>query len=343
MANMTEKVTSQDRIYYVCKIIGSGRDIRDGNPLDALRPSVSQYCKNYGMIRHPDKHEPGDYCIAYTHGAPEITNYPDIQIITKGDALDGKIRGKAKNLLESELGLNLTDSTLVDYLIALLGSKATCQDGNARIYFGGQIFGSDPVEYEKRSYWDDFNRANQNGLGTSSQGWVWNLLGASDFNINNNRAEGKDLDNSRATTASPLTSINHYVQAVQDFTATGAGGLCVRGITTAVTFYLAVCAITDWQILEVTAGIPSVLATEAGGYSHPSGETCRFEADGSGLVYKQGGVTKLATSDSTLTGLYSCIYFYTGTACYWDNFQTDILVPRKITSMAAKLIAGKFI
>lgn len=149
---------------------------------------------------------------------------------------------------------------------------------------------------------DNFNRANQNPLGSSSEGWSWAVLVDTVFQIVSNAANGGTTAESVARAESDLSSSNHYVQA----TIGGAPlnwGLLARFSSSVVdTYYLAqATSATTLDLYSRVAGTFNLIGT-AGSLTIIATDIIKLQCNGTTISVFQNGVSRISVTDSAIAG-----------------------------------------
>ena len=173
---------------------------------------------------------------------------------------------------------------------------------------------------------DDFTRADQTGLGTSSEGWSWGSVVAG-INIVSNRARSTTSDNaSRAV--SDLSSADHYAESdiIQSATTTRSMGVRCRYSSAVNTAYEATSnggSTGSFLLKRISSGTPTTLSTADRG-STVTTRTTRVTVSGSNLDYWEDGVSKTTATDTNITGNLRCGIGKSGTqqtgTQEWDDF-----------------------
>lgn len=162
---------------------------------------------------------------------------------------------------------------------------------------------------------DNFNRADADGLGTSSEGWSWTEVGG-DIDIVSNRAQGTPDTPAYARAGSALSGNDNYAQCVVTTTSVSGvrqGGPTCRGDASAQTYYWgsqAAGASTTgtFRIYKVVTSTRTALGT--GATHNKSGETKKIEANGSSIaIYNNGVLVESITDTSIASGVYAGISF----------------------------------
>lgn len=175
---------------------------------------------------------------------------------------------------------------------------------------------------------DNFNRADQTGLGSSSEGWSWSLpLG--NWNIVSNTAELQDVTTvSLARADSDLSSTDHYGQAdVVVCPSPEQGGPAARFSASAATCYIAMIAMDadTLNIQKFEAGTPTQLDGVAITPSVP--EAYRVQCNGSNIKAFQAGTERLSITDTSITTGTRCGMYghWAATKVQLDNFSASDL------------------
>lgn len=162
------------------------------------------------------------------------------------------------------------------------------------------IFIPNGVPKEKRlkhatTITDNFNRADADALGTSSEGWSWTEL-VGDIDIVSNQAKSATVDSETVARAeTDLSGDDHYTQAVvsQDNVSSAAPGMLTRFSATAQDFYIGLAnqITAGYSIFRCDAGSYTQLDTLNEGLSFPG--TLKMESDGSNHRLYFNGASKL--------------------------------------------------
>lgn len=158
---------------------------------------------------------------------------------------------------------------------------------------------------------DDFNRADQSGLGTSASGFSWTLVLGS-INIVSGRAQTPNRANDitsvfhKARAESDLSSADHYCQCnVYDIGGGDWGGGALArfnsGAETCYFGYQRVSGSTSFLLAKVVAGSLTVLSSTGSGFP-ASGDLQKLVCSGSTITLFNAGVSKLSATDSAITG-----------------------------------------
>lgn len=195
---------------------------------------------------------------------------------------------------------------------------------------------SGPLPHQT-SYADDFNRANEDPLGTASGGFTWSNISVS----NQHRLESNQgthgvtsSDAYRVSTTPALSGFDQYAQV--DLTGTNApdsfrttmAGTVVRCVD--INNYYAVqlgysnSSSGLHRILKRVSGTVTVLVSDSslGTFSLPL--SCRIEVDGSSLLGYRDGVEELSVTDTSLPyGSYAGVHTATSSNIASDSTQFD--------------------
>ncbi|MFC1658227.1 hypothetical protein ACFL1D_02450 [Candidatus Omnitrophota bacterium] len=327
-----------ERYYFLSPFTGTGT--RE----DPYRPLVSEYGKDWGLIDlRPDIAKPDGWAICYLDADTEPI---DAKLVPLGTSLTVNLNSKAKRNFAKKLGITLKKNNLRDILAEILIEKKGAglvnplqagADGKYRIYFGDLIFGDPEPEYKHSTISDSFNRSDADALGTSSEGWWSWVEYENDIDIVSNQARTTTQysDNSAYANAPEPATANHYAQAKVWISGDKDtwGGPTARVSTSAETFY-SFCS-SDllsqerWQMRKQINGAWSEVASYSTGWATPNGATLRIEVDGNSLIGKQDGVTKISTTDSSITGNTKTGIFGhqddAGRYIRFDDFESDDL------------------
>lgn len=151
---------------------------------------------------------------------------------------------------------------------------------------------------------DNFNRTNQNGLGSSSEGWSWGDDGINSIDIVNNQAKNTSVGDQEARADVDLSSINHFAQmTIVDYVARSAG-VCVRyenaldGDRYLLRGNPAGDASNKWQIFSYVGSF-SLIANTGG--SPIDGDVLKGDIDGSDLELFRDASSVLTQTSVTIT------------------------------------------
>ena len=246
--------------------------------------------------------------------------------------------------------VNVDGKNLAEYIYNYLKLKKMVRAGRdkkERVYLGNKlIYGASPPIYKHGTITDDFNRDNGE-IGSSSEGWSW-VETRGDIDIVSNEAVCQTAGNAEMYANSDLGSDDMYAQADCTCGALAAVSLSVRGEGGGqYDHYIGESNyfITAWVIWKrIDLGYTN-LAQTTSGWALPSGNTLYTEVDGTSLVFKQDGVTKVSDTDSAITtGVYAGCNAYNTSAKY-DNFEASALAVggwsniAKVGSVAAASMA----
>ena len=179
------------------------------------------------------------------------------------------------------------------------------------------------------SYLDSFNRADQAGLGTSSQGtWSWstNILDIGQINIVSNQAKQQNGTLTGIHRAQiDLASSDNYAQALivnRGTNASSNAGVCCRFGTN--TFYLALVSQNSVSLFRYSSSTYTQIGSTATvTVSLP--QVIRVEAVGSSIKAYWNGVLVVSGTDSIITtGLRGGLRMGGsggGTQCIVDDFK----------------------
>lgn len=238
-----------------------------------------------------------------------------------GDDLDATLPALGRGRIGNDLGLTLQAVTARGIIAELLlvhgtspldrtrWNRLQAVRGRNRIVMLNEVIFDAPA-VQGLVITDTFNRANADALGTSSEGWSWTeTLG--DIDIAGNLASVTTVAASAAARAeSNLATANHYAQAIINNWEGGTGldevspGVLVRYSTNAsIEAYLGRYATHSdvYEAFRFVAGTPTLI-TSVGATQPTPPFTIRVEVNGSSLTIFQDGISKLATTDTNITG-----------------------------------------
>lgn len=171
---------------------------------------------------------------------------------------------------------------------------------------------------------DDFNRADQSGLGSSSEGWSWTAT-IGGYNIVSNEAENVAMTGNLAfaRAESDLSSEDHYAQVDVTTVAQNRQGVAARFSDSADTAYMFVerQVVPDFAIFKRVTGTDTLLNDSASGATEPF--TIKGECDGSGLTLYVDDVSEVTITDTDITGNVRAGLHHGGTSVGGtvDNFE----------------------
>lgn len=321
------------RRYYICPVIGSGKDEMDGLPYDdSFRPLVANYTTDRGRI---DLKEIGLGCLAYADTPTPIVD-PNIKF--QIDDLTKRIDNKK---LYNFTGVWLEESYLPDWIAMLLTVKAKqlglnplkpMHDGKLRVHLGGLIWGEPELRLRVGTFTDNFNRTEE--LGASAN---WTELEGDWECVSNTHASARATNSislARCVNAE-LSSLNHYSELsviTLNYPTGGASliGTCIRFYNATTGWADAKCYYTSaradqsagdtyFRIKLRNNGASSELATKSYSYSLP--DTTKGEIDGSAFKGYVNSVEEHSVTDSTLPpgGATASDYYFGGLLVWIDN------------------------
>ena len=327
-----------------------------------------RYYLSSGRIngKYPNSHQPA--AAAFTHDwgsleirmdgldficadSPSVINDPRLTFISD-DIADRA--ASIKNALNSILGVTLAGKSLLELLPELLIftaktgiyvlPKSTDKQYRISIFPLGQIYGPTLPVFPPGTILDAFTRANQTGLGTSSEGWSWGVITAG-LNIVSNQAHstvGAAINDAYAI--SDLGSGDHYAQ-IKMAAASFDGGPLVRKANNATqTYYCGPAGDTDnnMVIWEVVSGVFNSRASAS--VAVANGDIIKLQIIGNDLTHYQNGVSRVTYTDTSPisnanhnTGIEAYSYY-----TYLDDFEAaaagaaaQTLTPSGIASVEA--------
>lgn len=203
------------------------------------------------------------------------------------------------------------------------------EDGGATI-IPGDLPREDPIRPETTRS-DDFNRADQAGLGTSSEGWSWTLQegGTSDWEIVSNAAAyvGSDYEPAAAIAGGALSGDDHYAEATITPASSSEQNLHVRARADAgdvsgygASYYSLGDVLELWKF---TPG-PSMIGDFSSGAL--SSVLMRCQCDGSTIKLIADSVERVSVTDTSITGNTQCgLYSWVAGQGTWENFVCEDL------------------
>jgi hypothetical protein len=185
---------------------------------------------------------------------------------------------------------------------------------------------------------DNFNRADADSLGTSSEGWSWSEL-QGDIDIVSNKAQSTASNGTDQTAiaASDLSSTDHYVQANIDITGGDVNpGLVARKDSSAtLTYYLltSLYAADSARIFKRVNGTFSQLTASAKTFTAGVGYLLKGQCNGSALELFVDGASSASVTDTAITTGTRCGIRSDAVATFatWDNWTASDLVASGIT------------
>jgi len=233
---------------------------------------------------------------------------------TIGDYLGGDVAETSlatKSALESKLGVVLQETITAQMLAELLlvhgredGTRwknlRVHRDGMYRLWLGGET----PIWEGKTlsggsTITDNFDRGNQTGLGTSSEGWSWTILGSGSYDIASNAAQIANTSVAHARAESDLASSDHYAQATVTIwtTSSGMAVMCRKDSSATLTYYMWFATNTNHYLYKNISGSLTQLGSAVGGAPSVS-EVMRISANGSTI---EGSSTTPTVGPVTVT------------------------------------------
>ena len=180
---------------------------------------------------------------------------------------------------------------------------------------------------------DNFNRADADALGNSSEGWSWTEV-INDTDIVSNQAHSQGTEDCEARAESDLASSDHYGQ-VDVVNTTFKGGAFARFSASARTAYIGYLRATvTLRLSKNVSGTETLLSDAVITPALP--EAYKIEANGSAIKVYQAGVQRLSITDTAITGNTRCgIYTRTsGSSNIVDNFSAaDLAVAALATDL----------
>lgn len=162
---------------------------------------------------------------------------------------------------------------------------------------------------------DAFTRADQTGLGASSEGWSWTITNGA-INLVSNQAVSaiNQLNIGRAET--DLSSADHYAQALGVVQPGNRGtACCVRHDSSAQTFYY--YTRDGGRLFKTIAAVSTQIGSGGGSAAAPV--TIKTQANGSAIAGFYDGAQQASATDTSITG-----NLRTGIRqdnCTFDDFQ----------------------
>ena len=233
---------------------------------------------------------------------------------TIGDYLGGEMKTTSlatKSTVESTLGLTLQETTpqmILAELLLVHGKDDGTRWKNLRVHRDGMyrlwLGGTTPLWEGKTlsggsTITDNFNRGNQTGLGTSSEGWSWTILGAGSYDIVSNAASIANTSVVHARADSDLASSDHYAQATVASwtTSTGMAVKARKDNSTTLTYYMWFATNTGHYLYKNISGSLTQLGSAAGG-APAVAEVMKISVNGSSI---EGSSTNPTVGPTTVT------------------------------------------
>lgn len=168
---------------------------------------------------------------------------------------------------------------------------------------------------------DDFNRADQTGLGTGAGGWSWTSVTGS-IDIASNQATPPALVANRSRAESDLSSVDHYAQAdiVALSGSSRVAGPMARYASAADTGYIFLITTGGATTLDkVVTGTRTALGTSTASISLP--DTLKMESNGSTQTGYYNAVSNVSLTDTAITtGTRTGLHQRSGITSL-DNFE----------------------
>ncbi len=324
------------RGYYLSPNVGTGIH------KDPFRALVFDHGINGARINLAGRAFKGEFYSFASVESEQPLSLPDV--IYLGDSHLMALPKNIKNEITSRLATNLGGDYLCEFILELLQKQRAgmcpplipCQDGRIRLFLNRQIYGAPLPLYGHRSLTDNFNRGNQEDLGTASGGGTW-VESYGDWDIDNNRAMLDEVrEDCVAYIDSALSNANQFAECDVWLEDEVEGGAAVRVHPSDRTCYYGQSmsygvGYSGWAICMLDEGDFSILAFNTTDWSTPNGATLKTTVDGNSLILYQDDVQKVNTSDTTITdNLYIGIAGYrdgSNDYVHFDNFLGDVLVP----------------
>lgn len=178
---------------------------------------------------------------------------------------------------------------------------------------------------------DDFNRANQSGLGTSAEGWSWEDFAAG-ANISNNRAVSTTDGAKIPIAAIDLATDDHYSQAAVFPTSSSIGLIARKDGLSTNTFYNIFCFFgSTWRTVKRVNGTGTVLGSSSSA-SLQNGTIMKLECDGSSISRYRNGQLQTTVTDTAIENNLRCGLYLTGTSQADDFEAGDLHAPEEVAS-----------
>lgn len=184
---------------------------------------------------------------------------------------------------------------------------------------------------------DGFNRANQNNLGTSSEGWSWSELGTGRLDIVSLAAKHAFQGSQSVNRAdSDLSSADHYAQWSQTIrgggSTTGGGPMVRKDSSSTLTYYhmrLMGSGSDNVELYKVVAGTFTQLGSDTSvAVSLP--DPLRLTCSGSSIKATYDGVDKITQTDTAIASGTRCgIRSQESSASFasFDDFEAGDVTP----------------
>lgn len=322
-----EITKSATRYYYLSEWIGTGR-----MPDDTFQPAVSEYTPNWTVIDlRQDSTKATGYGIVATDGLLEIKGDKRIILICNGVDLNSELTGSVKNVLSKALNVTVKGLSLpevISNLLADLGAPLAPEvDGKVRLSLKGQIAGEAPTPVGHTTITDNFTRANQTPLGSSSEGWSWTTISGT-YGVVSNQAKqlvgGGSITMARANT--DLGSPDMYAQCSTQNDADVSGVAVRKANTSNATYYSGAYVTSNTvKIYKCINGTTTSLKGPTAA-SYGAGRILKLQVNGSTLtIYYNGSSIDSVSDTSITTGNYSGLF------CYESNTIQDLFEASSLT------------
>lgn len=218
------------------------------------------------------------------------------------------------------------------------------------IKFGGdeRVYIPDDLPLETRlpretTIADSFNRADQSGLGSSSEGWSWSAVQATASIVSNQASVAGNVGIFSQRADSDLSTDDHYADITFIQSVVGGGGPATRFASAATTYYKT-NPFSDGNIYlqKLVTGTETTISSTA--FTRAANDIYRTESDGSTQRSLQNSVQRLSSTDTAITGnLRTGLAGYTsgtaGQTAVFDTFTASDLA----AGVVGPLLGGRLI
>ena len=153
---------------------------------------------------------------------------------------------------------------------------------------------------------DNFNRADSDTLGTSSEGWSWTEVAGDTDIVTNAAAAGGAGAGNRSRADSDLSTSNHYSQGdCSSVSGAASLGTSTRFAAAASTFYMGIHANDTTDTYRIFKDISGTLTKLSGVNTTAPGAGAildKMSSDGSTQEFTSGGTVRNTITDTSITG-----------------------------------------
>lgn len=252
-----------------------------------------------------------------------------------GDTVADVLPSSVRTRIGNALGLTVEGTRLAAIIAELLVSHAredgtrwrplrVGRDGHLRVFLGKLIYDLAPVG-GGATITDNFNRADENPLVASAEGWSWSHV-LNDNDLISNVVTGGAVATCVSRAQSDLASDDHYAKLqIVSYDANGRLGVNVRFASAADTSYWFrvrnSSSTGTFLLVKRVTGTDTTLETVID-TAPAGGSTMKLTVDGSSLAGFINDVSKVTATDTVITGnLRTGISFFSNVAAYGDDFE----------------------